>query len=76
MYCVMSVQSILYVVVFLKEAVDPKIPKEQSTKFYISNQEEQENSHLLQNLTFKVPNKNCSRQHFNFILLSFKENEA
>ena len=24
----------------------------------------------------KVPNKNCSRQHFNFLVLSFKENKA
>ena len=27
-------------------------------------------------LTLKAPNKNCSRRHFNFLLLSFKENEA
>ena len=27
-------------------------------------------------LTLKVPNKNCSRQHFNFLLLSFEENKA
>ena len=27
-------------------------------------------------LTLKAPNKNCSRQHFNFLLLSFKENKA
>ena len=27
-------------------------------------------------LTFKVPNKNCSRRHFNFLLLSFEENKA
>ena len=25
-------------------------------------------------LTLKVPNKNCSRRHFNFLLLSFEEN--
>ena len=24
-------------------------------------------------LTLKVPNKNCSRRHFNFLLLSFKK---
>ena len=24
------------------------------------------------NLTLKVPNKNCSRQHFDFLLLSFE----
>ena len=24
-------------------------------------------------LTLKAPNKNCSRQHFNFLLLSFKK---
>ena len=30
----------------------------------------------LTTLTLKVPNKNCSRQHFNFLLLSFKENKA
>ena len=27
-------------------------------------------------LTVKAPNKNCSRRHFNFLLSSFKENEA
>ena len=27
-------------------------------------------------LALKVPNKNCSRRHFNFSLLSFKENKA
>ena len=27
-------------------------------------------------LTFKAPNENCSRQHFNFLLLSFEENKA
>ena len=27
-------------------------------------------------LTIKMPNKNCSRRHFNFLLLSFKENKA
>ena len=27
-------------------------------------------------LTLKAPNKNCSRRHFNFLLLSFKENKA
>ena len=27
-------------------------------------------------LTLKVPNKNCSRRHFNFLLLSFEENKA
>ena len=27
-------------------------------------------------LTLKAPNKNCSRQHFNFLLLSFEENKA
>ena len=27
-------------------------------------------------LTLKTPNKNCSRQHFNFLLLSFEENKA
>ena len=26
--------------------------------------------------TLKVPNKNCSRRHFNFLLISFKENKA
>ena len=25
-------------------------------------------------LTLKAPNKNCSRQNFNFLLLSFEEN--
>ena len=25
-------------------------------------------------LTLKAPNKNCSRRHFNFLLLSFEEN--
>ena len=27
-------------------------------------------------LTLKAPSKNCSRRHFNFLLLSFKENKA
>ena len=27
-------------------------------------------------LTPKVPNKNCSRLHFNFLFLSFEENKA
>ena len=27
-------------------------------------------------LTLKVPNKNCSRRHFIFLLLSFKGNKA
>ena len=27
-------------------------------------------------LTLKGPNKNCSRRHFNFLLLSFEENKA
>ena len=27
-------------------------------------------------LTLKAPNKICSRRHFNFLLLSFKENKA
>ena len=27
-------------------------------------------------LTLKAPNKNCSRRHFNFLLLSFEENNA
>ena len=27
-------------------------------------------------LSLKAPNKNCSRQHFNFLLLSFEENKA
>ena len=27
-------------------------------------------------LTLKAPNKNCSRQHFIFVLLSFEENKA
>ena len=27
-------------------------------------------------VTFKAPNKNCSRRHFNFLLLSFEENKA
>ena len=27
-------------------------------------------------LNFKAPNKNCSRRHFNFLLLSFEENKA
>ena len=26
-------------------------------------------------LTLKAPNKNCSRRHFNFLLLSFEENK-
>ena len=26
--------------------------------------------------TLKTPNKNCSRRHFNFLLLSFEENKA
>ena len=30
--------------------------------------------HLCFVLTLKRPNKNCSRRHFNFLLLSFKEN--
>ena len=28
------------------------------------------------NLTLKAPNKNCSRRHFNVLLLSFEENKA
>ena len=31
---------------------------------------------LQQYLTLKAPNKNCSRPHFNFLLLSFEENKA
>ena len=27
-------------------------------------------------LTLKAPNKNCSRRHFNFLLLSFEDNKA
>ena len=27
-------------------------------------------------LTLKAPNKNCSRRHFNFLILSFEENKA
>ena len=27
-------------------------------------------------LTLKAPSKNCSRRHFNFLLLSFEENKA
>ena len=27
-------------------------------------------------LTLKAPNQNCSRRHFNFLLLSFEENKA
>ena len=27
-------------------------------------------------LTLKAPNKNCSRRHFNFFLLSLEENKA
>ena len=27
-------------------------------------------------LTFKAPNKNCSRRHLNFLLLSLEENKA
>ena len=27
-------------------------------------------------LTLKAPNKNCSRRHFNFLLISFEENKA
>ena len=27
-------------------------------------------------LTLKAPNKNCSRRHFNFLLLPFKDNTA
>ena len=27
-------------------------------------------------LTLKAPNKNCSRQHFNVLFLSFEENKA
>ena len=30
----------------------------------------------LTDLTLKAPNKNCSRRHFNFLLLSFEENKA
>ena len=38
-------------------------------------------AHLLEHgcllgLTLKAPNKNCSRQHFNILVLSFKENKA
>ena len=31
---------------------------------------------LQRRLTFKAPNKNCSRRHFNFLLLFFKENKS
>ena len=27
-------------------------------------------------LTIKAPNENCSRRHFDFLLLSFDENKA
>ena len=27
-------------------------------------------------LTLKAPNKNCSRRHFDFLILSFEENKA
>ena len=30
----------------------------------------------VKSLTFKGPNKNCSRRHFNFLLSSFEENKA
>ena len=31
---------------------------------------------IVDSLTLKVPNKNCSRRHFDFLLLSFQENKA
>ena len=31
---------------------------------------------LTGNLTLQAPNKNCSRWHFNFLLLSLEENKA
>ena len=33
-------------------------------------------SELFFSLTLKAPNKNCSGQHFNILLLSFEENKA
>ena len=50
-------------------------------KFYcISIQLERTPPHWLgltcYTLTLKAPNKNCSRLHFNFLLLSFEENKA
>ena len=32
--------------------------------------------HMVQVLTLKALNKNCSRRHFNFLLLPFEENKA
>ena len=31
---------------------------------------------IVNSLTLKALNKNCSRRHFNFLLLSFEENKA
>ena len=31
---------------------------------------------IIKHLTFKAPNKKCSRSHFNFLLLSFEEKKA
>ena len=33
-------------------------------------------THFILLLTLKAPNKNYSRRHFNFLLLSFEENKA
>ena len=33
-------------------------------------------SHSKHCLTLKAPNKNCSRRHFHFTLLSFEENKG
>ena len=41
-----------------------------------SGEDYQGQSILIQALTVKVPKKHCSRRHFNFLLLSFKENKA
>ena len=38
-------------------------------------QQQQQNS-ILGLLTLKAPNKNCSRRHFNFFILSLEENKA
>ena len=52
------------------ETVIKDIPEEENDKDRISV------PYSLMLLNLKAPNKNCSRRHFNFLLLSFEENNA
>ena len=57
----------------LKEAIQMK---GHNTCFEANSTDTIFNYHQILILTLKAPNKNCSRRHFNFLLLSFEENKA